>query len=180
MRSEFPAMRFSPALLLSSRPRNCARVADNFLNTTDRGVASSNLVAPPSSPSVFVLLGDSKSARVRAPVASLRQVICNPNGCFEILCELGQPHRGEQGLSGRKQMELRNPPLARILSVDQRSANPQPPSDPATGKRHQSATRTAATTASRTTSISASRTNANRSRMSARFIPFGATDADRC
>jgi hypothetical protein len=42
MRSEFPAMRFSPALLLSSRPRNCARVADNFLNTTDRGVASSN------------------------------------------------------------------------------------------------------------------------------------------
>jgi hypothetical protein len=42
MRSEFPAMRFSPAMLLSSRPRNCARVADNFLNTTDRGVASSN------------------------------------------------------------------------------------------------------------------------------------------
>ena len=36
-------MKNSPALLLSSRPRNCARVADNFLNTTDRGVASSNL-----------------------------------------------------------------------------------------------------------------------------------------
>jgi len=42
MRSEFPAMRFPPALLLPTRPRNCARVADNFLSTTDRGVASSN------------------------------------------------------------------------------------------------------------------------------------------
>ena len=35
-------MRFSPALLPFSRPRNWARVADNFPSTTDRGAASSN------------------------------------------------------------------------------------------------------------------------------------------
>ena len=38
MKGEFPAMRFSPALLPFSRPK----VADNFPKKTDHGVASSN------------------------------------------------------------------------------------------------------------------------------------------
>ncbi len=37
MRGEFPAMRFSPALLAFLSARYWAKVADNFPNTTDSG-----------------------------------------------------------------------------------------------------------------------------------------------
>ena len=59
MRGEFPAIRFSPALLLLFWAEYLAKLADNFAVLVLNGPWVQIHFAPPFSPSVFGHLGES-------------------------------------------------------------------------------------------------------------------------